>query len=428
MSEKKIRIGNILLGILTGIVISTFFKAVANLLLFYLNYKHPNAAYGWIKIAVTIIEILLFLVVIKYFLSRERSHLSMYFLFSVAAATTFVIFVVNMSAYAVRPIIMNVEFQRFFELEDAYMLRNFTYVAVLLLITVFISGFWLLANRKVKYIRYISEEVKKMETEGFGKTMKVQGNDELSELSTAINTMSVKLKEKIDQEKQLEKEKNELITNVSHDLRTPLTSIIGYVSLLKQNKCEDKEQCMEYIEVVDRRLQGLHVMINELFEYTKMTAGDFRLERSNVDLVALAGHLSYEYAILYKKAGLQLEAQIEPEHCEVLLDVEKMMRVLQNLFENARKYAVKGSVVHFHVYQNEKEVVLELQNETSGMHPEDMDRLFERFYKGDTSRSETDSSGLGLSIVKRIVELHEGKIKAIKDGTRICFQITLTCS
>ncbi|BBF43078.1 sensory transduction protein kinase [Lachnospiraceae bacterium KM106-2] len=282
-----------------------------------------------------------------------------------------------------------------------------------------------LVNRKVRYIQYISEQVKKIELEGFGQTIEVRGNDELTDLSKGINLMSVKLREKIEQEKKIEQTKNELITNVSHDLRTPLTSIMGYVTLLQQNGIEDKDKFEEYISVVDRRLKGLNGMINELFEYTKMTSNEYQLNLSKIDLIVILNHLIQEYEIVFEKTGLIIEKHISLEQAYLMADAQKLIRVIQNLFDNARKYAAKGSKVIIRVYEQEDTFRFEIENQTDRTDLGDVNQIFERFYKGDRSRSEAESSGLGLSIVKRIVELHEGEITVRFKENRICFQLSL---
>ncbi|MDO5292942.1 MAG: HAMP domain-containing sensor histidine kinase [bacterium] len=357
---------------------------------------------------------------------RKGKKLTTYFIWSIVVSLVAMLASVNVMLKLTYPFTTNIQFEDFISSKlGNVVLISVALLYILLLLGVFIGVFILMVNRKVKYIRYISEEVKNIELNGFGQTMEVRGQDELAQLSEGINTMSVKLKEKQEKERQIENAKNELITNVSHDLRTPLTSIIGYVSLLKQNGFHDKEQFEEYTSVIERRLQGLNSMINELFEYTKLNASEITLSLEPIDFIALLQHLVYEYTVIYLNNGLSLEAQIDLDHCMIKADVEKIIRVLQNLLDNAKKYAVPESVIRLYAYKEKEEVVVRLDNRTKQLKEEEIHRVFERFYKGDTSRTETNSSGLGLSIVKRIVELHHGEIMAAMEGDVISFQLRI---
>ncbi|MDO5520309.1 MAG: HAMP domain-containing sensor histidine kinase [bacterium] len=357
---------------------------------------------------------------------RKKRKLASYFVWSIIASITAVILAMNLIYRITATIVTNEQYIGYANSEEGRIVLVSVVIGYnVLMLGIFITVFIVLVNRKVKYIKYISSEVKKIEKSGFGQVMEVRGKDELSELSEGINTMSVKLKEKVDQEKQIEKAKNELITNVSHDLRTPLTSIIGYVSLLKQNEFKDKEKFEEYISVIERRLHGLNLMINELFEYTKLNASEIKLNITTIDIIAVLQHLVYEYTIIYEKNGLQLEAQLDLDHCLIEADLEKIVRVFQNLLDNAKKYAVEASVIKLHAYKNEGALAITLMNKTKELRAEEIDTIFERFYKGDMARTETNSSGLGLSIVKRIVELHQGDITATMKEDQICFLLQL---
>lgn len=417
---------NLLLGIVVGLVVSIFIFGQGNLIISYLTNINYKFNYRWIKLVCTIAAGIAFILIIKLFLSIQKKRLTMYFILSAVVSMIISFIIPYLFLFIFSPLLTNENFLRFFNSDIGSLIAlNVGYFIILIVILIFAGTFMGLVNRKVKYIKYISEEIKKIETYGFGRTMEVLGDDELSDLSKGINSMSIKLKEKIEKEKQIENNKNELITNVSHDLRTPLTSIIGYVSLIKQNGLKDKEKFDEYISVVERRLQGLNLLMNELFEYTKLSSNEFKLERFQVDIIAILSHLIKEYEIIYQKEGLTLENKIDLENCNVMLDTDKMIRVIQNLLDNARKYAVKGSKVIIHVYRKENDLSIEIKNKTDQLKSDDINKLFERFYKGDTARSKTDSSGLGLSIVKRIVELHEGTIKAKLQEDIICFEIKI---
>lgn len=257
-----------------------------------------------------------------------------------------------------------------------------------------------------------------MEQEGLGHSLAVHGNDELSELSRSINHMVESLLQK-------EKKEKELITNISHDLRSPMASILGYVELLKQTGTNDPDKFDEYIEVVDRRLQSLNEMINELFELSKLSENGAKLSMQEQDITLLLHQLAEENEIILQQSGLDLKSMIQEKSLFMEIDAEKIARAVQNLFENARKYAVKHTDVRFDVHISEHQLIIEMSNQFDDRHTPDISMLFERFYKEDEARTNTNSLGLGLAIVKRIVQLHGGTVVAEVIENTICFRIKL---
>ncbi|NFG24355.1 HAMP domain-containing histidine kinase [Clostridium botulinum] len=309
--------------------------------------------------------------------------------------------------------------------KDYFISINIFYIISFLGIAIFLITFVSLVNRKVKYIKFLTKEVKVIKDEGFGKTIKVKGKDELSELCQSINDMSLELRKKIDNEKIIEKNKNELITSVSHDLRTPLTSIIGYVDLLKKNEFNDKEKFDNYIEVIDERTKSLNRLINELFEYTKLTSHDIKLNYSRLEIVSLIEQMVGEYTPIFNKENLEVVKDITDKDIFINADIEKIVRVLENLLTNAIKYSVKNSKVLIKLFEENDYVVVSVSNKAKDITENDLKNIFERFYKVDKSRKEQDSTGLGLSIVKRIVELHNGEIDVNLNEDIIEFKISL---
>ncbi|HBJ2621251.1 TPA: HAMP domain-containing histidine kinase [Clostridium botulinum] len=327
-------------------------------------------------------------------------------------------------------IIISIVFKRYPNIQeyigkDYFISINAFYIISFLGIAIFLITFVSLVNRKVKYIKFLTKEVKVIKDEGFGKTIKVKGKDELSELCQSINDMSLELRKKIDNEKIIEKNKNELITSVSHDLRTPLTSIIGYVDLLKKNEFNDKEKFDNYIEVIDERTKSLNRLINELFEYTKLTSHDIKLNYSRLEIVSLIEQMVGEYTPIFNKENLEVVKDITDKDIFINADIEKIVRVLENLLTNAIKYSVKNSKVLIKLFEENDYVVVSVSNKAKDITENDLKNIFERFYKVDKSRKEQDSTGLGLSIVKRIVELHNGEIDVNLNEDIIEFKISL---
>lgn len=297
-------------------------------------------------------------------------------------------------------------------------------LAVAFPIICFVVSFSVRVSRRVRYVEYLSQEIQKIRDEGFGRSMELQGDDEITQLCAVINEMSVHLREKEEREKRQQQSKNELITNVSHDLRSPLTSIIGYVELLKETGPEDRQHFDEYIEVVERRLTGLNGLINELFEYTKLNSAGQFTDMEKRDVLELLRHILYEYKILMEADGLTLSWQLEAESHATYINTQQMVRVFQNLLDNARRYADRSAPVTV-TAQDADRLHICITNRLTDAHGIEPDRIFERFYCGDRARSTPQSSGLGLAIVKRIVELHGGEAGASLQGQELSIHLFL---
>ena len=288
----------------------------------------------------------------------------------------------------------------------------------------FVAIFSLKINRRVRYVEYLSREVERIKEEGFGGTMELQGDDELTQLCAAINEMSLQLREKEERERRQLRSKNELITNVSHDLRSPLTSIIGYVELLKEAGPGDRQKFDEYMEVVERRLEGLNVLIDELFEYTKLNAAGKVPDMERRDVMELLRHILYENKILMEAEGLTLSWELGARAYPADINTGQMIRAFQNLLDNARRYADLSAPVTV-TAQDRGRLHICISNRVADASSLEPDQMFERFYRGDKARSDAKSSGLGLAIVKRILELHGGEVNASLEGEELSVHLFL---
>ena len=420
---------NLVLGIIVAYILSLAIIGEGSWIIYLFVADKVAINEGLIRIVSIIVAILVFVFIIRKFKKLKSDKLNLYFISSIIVSLFITIQVFTIGVYLISIFVRQFDIARltrFWETSlGTFILGNFIVLSLIGLIGVFLISFIFFINRKVKYIKYITREVKKIEAEGFGKTIDVKGNDELSELSQSINRMSSKLKEQIEKERLIERNKNELITNVSHDLRTPLTSINGYVDLLKENEFKDKKKFDEYIAVVDRRSKGLTTLVNELFEYTTLNSSDIKLNFDYVDIVTLVSHIANEYSVIFERSGLKLERNIINKEIFMELDVDKMVRVFQNLLSNANKYSLENSTVTLSLKEEESSVIISISNSTAEITEEDVPNIFSRFYKADKSRSEQDSSGLGLSIAKRIIELHGGSITVNLSNNLITFKINV---
>ncbi|MEK4677903.1 HAMP domain-containing histidine kinase (plasmid) [Bacillus cereus] len=290
-------------------------------------------------------------------------------------------------------------------------------------IVTFISILWLIVRRKLLYLKSITKSVHDIANGKLGLTIRIESRDELAHLAKNINYMSKELTNKFEYERKLETIKNELITNISHDLRTPLTSIIGYLDLLKKGKYNTETQLQEYIETIYSKSQRLKYSIDELFEYTRLSSPDTKLHLNKVDLSVLLEQLVGEYTPIFEKEGLSVKKSITNENIPIVMDIEKMVRVYENLFINAIKYSVKPSELSIYLECVGNKAILKISNTAERPLVNDVNQLFERFFMGDQARINERGTGIGLAISKRIVDLHNGSIYAkYKDG-RITFVI-----
>lgn len=303
-----------------------------------------------------------------------------------------------------------------------------TYLALdfVVIIGIFVVTFLLLIKKKIKYLRYVSKRIQEIANKEFGSTIDIKGNDEIAELCLNINSMSKELKIKFDHERDLEKVKYELIGGVSHDLRTPLTSIKGYLQLLKDKQYQTQEQLEAFIEVAFSKTEMLENLIEDLFEYTRLAGRETKLDFQRLCLNDIANQVTMDYSPLFEKVNLDLKVSIPDEKFYVWIDPDNYVRVIENLLGNALKYSLKPSEVTVLLSLEHHGVKMTIQNQGQVIDAESLSHIFDRFYRLEKSRSkETGGAGLGLAIAKSIVELHGGKIWAESKNETICFNVWL---
>src|SRR5665648_5629 len=304
--------------------------------------------------------------------------------------------------------------------------NTYTAVFLVVIIGIFVFTFLLLIKKKIKYLRYVSKRIQEIANKGFGSTIDIKGNDEIAALCLNINSMSKELKIKFDQERDLEKVKYELIGGVSHDLRTPLTSIKGYLQLLKNKEYQTPEQLETFIEVAFNKTEMLENLIEDLFEYTRLAGQETKLEYQRLCLNDIVNQVIMDYGPLFEKKNLNLQAAIPNEKYYVQINPDKYVRVIENLLGNALKYSLKSGEVWVLLTTEDDGVKMTIQNNGQVIDAESLSHLFDRFYRIEKSRSkETGGAGLGLAIAKSIVELHGGKIWAESENETICFNVWL---
>lgn len=255
----------------------------------------------------------------------------------------------------------------------------------------------------------------------------VRGKSAYAVLGSHVNRLSERLQSALEEERRAEQTKNELITNVSHDLRTPLTSVIGYLGLIEQDRYRDEVELRHYTQIAYEKSLRLNVLINDLFEYTRMRNDTVDLKPTIFNLVEMLGQLLVQYDVMLREAGM--EGKLHREEPSVMLhaDADKMVRVFENLISNAMTYGKEGKRIDIYIRRLDVRTALaEVVNYGEPIPAIDLPHIFDRFYRVDKARSQwSGGSGLGLAISKSIVEKHGGTIEATSDSRRTAFRVRL---
>ena len=225
--------------------------------------------------------------------------------------------------------------------------------------------------------------------------------------------------------KEAEQRKNDLIIYLAHDLKTPLTSVIGYLTLLRDERQISEELQEKYLSISLGKAERLEELVNEFFEITRFSLSSITLQYSNTNLTRLFEQLVFEFRPMFLEKGLECKLKAAPG-LMLKCDVDKIQRVFDNLLRNAVFYSFEDSVINIQVLQDEKEVTVKFINQGDTIPDEKLGRIFEQFYRLDTSRStQSGGAGLGLAIAKEIVELHNGTITAKSADEVIEFNVRL---
>lgn len=295
--------------------------------------------------------------------------------------------------------------------------------SIVMVMVVFLTMIY--GAKKTLDISVVNEALRRVNEGNLQDDIVLDGSPAIRELAHNINLIKAGYKEILEEGVRNEKLKTELISNVSHDLKTPLTSIINYVNIIKTNDITEEER-KEYIEILERKSLKLKSLIEDLFEMSKINSGKIKLDKESIDILSLIHQGVGEYSTLYEEKNINFKVTCDEESIYMDLDGKMMSRAIENLIINSIKYSLENTRVYIDIEKSDECVIISMKNIANyEMNFED-NEMFERFARGDKSRnSKIEGSGLGLAITKSIVELHNGIVKIKTEGDMFKIYIKL---
>ena len=299
---------------------------------------------------------------------------------------------------------------------------------VLLGILIFSLIFLLLQRKMARDIETIAHAVKQISEGDLSTRLELEGEGELTDIAENLNRMEEDIQELIDKERTSEQSKTDLITNVAHDLRTPLTSILGYLELLRKNQKLSPEMQQKYLDIAYNKSVRLQKLIEELFGFTKLSYGKINMNVTKVDIVELLAQLLEESYPNFQKNGLSYDFVSNRKSQIIEADGDLLARLFDNLIGNAIKYGKEGKRIRVSLRADREIVTIKIVNYGYVIPENELPLIFDRFYRTDHSRTNASGpggTGLGLAIVKNIADMHHGTVSVSSDLSGTVFTVRL---
>lgn len=297
-------------------------------------------------------------------------------------------------------------------------------LSFIFILVLFILLFFAFTQGRIAYISHIKSHVGKIATGDLSCRVPLKYKNELKELAEDINNMAEKLENE-------DNKRSEFLTNISHDLRTPLTTILGYIDMIKNKKFSSSEELFKYVDITYKKGVFLKTMLDDFFEYSKLSSKDVILEKEQLNLSELIRQSVYEEAAVFEKNNLKLSVKLPETPLYINGDAELIYRAVNNLISNAKKYSKKDTEVIIKVFKetnlNTEFAVISVSNiPKDKLTQKDVDKFFDRLYKNNSSRN-SEGSGLGLAITTDIAKLHRGSIDGKLIDNMLTFKIYIPC-
>ena len=298
-------------------------------------------------------------------------------------------------------------------ISSSYYLRSGIITFFIAILATIIAGFSLFFYQ-TRRLRRLSLAVKAFEEGHYDYRIQVKGSDEITDLGRAFNTMAASIEKGIKQLHVAEQQRSDLIANISHDLRSPITSIRGNLEtiLLKDLRVSDAE-AQKFLTVSIKSVSSLQKQLEELFDLAKLESGQAIVNKENFVLAELIQDVALKLTPLADKAKITIKVLNPKEAFIINADIGMIERVLSNILENAIAHTLPNGKIKINCIKTDTNVIIQIADNGTGIEDSDLPHLFERFYRADKSRSQKiPGSGLGLAIAKEIINLHNGNIKA----------------
>lgn len=293
-------------------------------------------------------------------------------------------------------------------------------------IVTFVFCFYLMIRDTFRYINEIMQKVREISEGDFDNQIEVRGNDEFASMAENLNLMQKNVKEIMERERVAEHTKNDLVSSVAHDIRTPLTSILGYLGWIRERKDLDEATRDKYIEIVYEKAKRLEQLTNELFGFVKLEHNELKIHVTRLDLIQLMEQMLDEMTPSFVKYDIKTSFSHDQQAMWIEGDGELLARLFGNLLNNAVKYGKEGKQIVVKMEQTSDWVVTKVINFGHVIPKEELDSIFQKFYRAEQSRSRnTGGTGLGLAIVQQIGELHHGEIHVKSDLQGTVFEVDL---
>ncbi|MFE8697348.1 vancomycin resistance histidine kinase VanS [Cytobacillus sp. FJAT-53684] len=282
--------------------------------------------------------------------------------------------------------------------------------------------FYVALSRFTRYFNEISEGVDLLTEES---ETEIHLPSELEFMEKKLKTVKSKLEKRAKDAKEAEQRKNDLVVYLAHDIKTPLTSVIGYLSLLDEASDMPLEQKEKYLKITLEKATRLEQLINEFFEITRFNLQTILLDKETINLNYMLLQMADEFYPLLAPYGKQAIVNVE-ESLKINADAIKIARVFNNILKNAIAYSDENSIIEIRAFSNDENTIITFTNKGKAIPPHKLDMIFEKFYRLDSSRtSHTGGAGLGLAIAKEIVHAHGGSIFAESNDENTVFTVTI---
>ena len=321
------------------------------------------------------------------------------------------------------------------KLSESRRFAGFIVIEMIVCFIFFFSVYFVFFTKKiVDYFEQIDRGIEEFSEGNFDIEFEVRNEDELSNMARNLNRTTGEINRILAKERDEEKSRKEFITCIAHDLRTPLTSVIGYLQLVmaKAHASRSNEELQikneEYVKIAYEKAIRLQGLIEELFSFTKTDSTELRLHLTEIDVVKLMEQLADECYPSLQEAGLTLEFKTSAETIKIEADGDLMARAIANLLTNGIKYGKDGKKLIIDLYREDENSDLHIRITNYGrlIPKKDIDHIFDKFYRVEESRSlQTGGAGLGLAITQNIVELHGGSVNVKSDLSGTVFEIVL---